>query len=170
MTYIKKFISIALFALMSFSSYSQNKVAHVNVGEIFMMMPATAEMQKEMKKLEDTYNSEMEENIAGFTEMNQKLQADQKANILSDEELTQRFQELQELQNVIRERELEIQRDAQRKQAELTAPIEKEIMDAINIISVRLNLEYVFTSPMQGLLVANGLEITDMVKKELGLE
>lgn len=170
MTHIKKFISIALFALMSFSSYSQNKVAHVNVGEIFMMMPATAEMQKEMKKLEDTYNSEMEENIAGFTEMNQKLQADQKANILSDEELTQRFQELQELQNVIRERELEIQRDAQRKQAELTAPIEKEIMDAINIISVRLNLEYVFTSPMQGLLVANGLEITDMVKKELGLE
>ena len=170
MTHIKKFISIALFALMSFSSYSQNKVAHVNVGEIFMMMPATAEMQKEMKKLEDTYTAEMEENIAGFTEMNQKLQADQKANILSDEELTQRFQELQELQNVIRERELEIQRDAQRKQAELTAPIEKEIMDAINIISVRLNLEYVFTSPMQGLLVANGLEITDMVKKELGLE
>ena len=170
MTHIKKFISIALFALMSFSSYSQNKVAHVNVGEIFMMMPATAEMQKEMKKLEDTYTAEMEENIAGFTEMNQKLQADQKANILSDEELTQRFQELQELQNVIRERELEIQRDAQRKQAELTAPIEKEIMDAINIVSVRLNLEYVFTSPMQGLLVANGLEITDMVKKELGLE
>tara|TARA_B100002052_G_C15854819_1_gene586906 strand:+ start:376 stop:888 length:513 start_codon:yes stop_codon:yes gene_type:complete len=170
MTHIKKFISIALFALLSFSSYTQNKVAHVNVGEIFMMMPATAEMQKEMKKLEDTYNAEMDENYAGFTEMNQKLQADQKANILSDEELTQRFQKLQELQNVIREREIEIQRDAQRKQAELSAPIEKEIMDAINIISVRLNLEYVFTSPMQGLLVANGLEITDMVKKELGLQ
>tara|TARA_B100001564_G_scaffold106178_1_gene87871 strand:- start:1879 stop:2391 length:513 start_codon:yes stop_codon:yes gene_type:complete len=170
MKHLKKIISIALFVLISFSSYSQNKVAHVDIGEIFMMMPATAEMQKEMKKLEETYNAEMQENMAGFIEMQEKLQADQNANILSDEELTERYQKLQNLQNVIRERELEIQRDAQRKQAELTAPIEKDIMDAINIVSVRLNLEYVFTSPMQGLLVANGLEITDMVKKELGLE
>ena len=132
-----------------------------------------SEKEEMLKKIQTLYQSIQllsQQIQAKEQEVTQKLQADQKANILSDEELTQRFQELQELQNVIRERELEIQRDAQRKQAELTAPIEKEIMDAINIISVRLNLEYVFTSPMQGLLVANGLEITDMVKKELGLE
>ena len=170
MKHLKKIISIALFVLISFSSYSQNKVAHVDIGEIFMMMPATAEMQKEMKKLEETYNAEMQENMAGFIEMQEKLQADQNANILSDEELAERYQELQNLQNVIRERDLEWQKEAQRKNSELMAPIEKEVMDAIDIISVRLNLEYVFTSPMQGLLVANGLEITDMVKKELGLE
>ena len=170
MKHFKKFISIALFALLSFSSYSQNKVAHVKVGEIVTMMPAFAAMQQEMQKLDETYRAEMKEVMAGFTEMNEKLQADQKANILSDEELAERYQELQNLQNVIRERDLEWQKEAQRKNSELMAPIEKEVMDAIDIISVRLNLEYVFTSPMQGLLVANGLEITDMVKKELGLE
>ncbi len=170
MKHFKKFISITLFALLSFSSYSQSKVAHVKVGEVVTMMPAFAEMQKEMQKLEETYKLEMEESLAGFSEMSEKLQADQNAGILNDDELTQRYQELQDLQNRIRERELEIQREAQRKNNDLMAPIEKEVMDKINVVTVRLNLDYVFTSPMQGLLVSNGLDITDMVKKELGLQ
>ena len=52
---------------------------------------------------------------------------------------------------------------------ELLQPISKELEEAVNAVADRLGIEYVFEFPMQGMVVAKGTDVTEEVKKELGL-
>ena len=59
MKQIKILFAIFLFAI-SFTTFAQSKVAHVNTAEIVALMPATIAADEEIKKAEETYQKEIE--------------------------------------------------------------------------------------------------------------
>ena len=62
-----------------------------------------------------------------------------------------------------------IQQELQRKRMELMQPISDDYSKAVDAVAERLGFDYVFENNQQVLLVAKGTDITEEVKKELGL-
>ena len=52
---------------------------------------------------------------------------------------------------------------------EIFEPIGEDYSKAVNAVAERLGFDYVFENNTQVLLVANGTDISEEVKKELGL-
>jgi outer membrane protein len=159
------FLTILL--VVSFSTFAQSKIAHVNSQEIIALMPATKAAQAEIQGMEETYTKELEAMQKDILEKQQKYASEE--NSVSLELNQTRGAELQDQSQRVQAYYNEIQKEIQRKNFDLLKPISEELMKAVNTIADRLGFEYVFESPMQGLLVSNGTDITDEVKKELGL-
>ena len=162
-----KILLLILCVMLSFAVHSQSKVAHVNTNEIIMLMPATKAADLEIEQLQKTYQEELQEIAQEFEKTRNRYLAEKDSQ--TDEENTRRDQELQTQMQSIQNFQAEIQKELQKKSQELIFPIEQEVMDVINKIARAQGLEYVFTNPMQGLLVAKGKDITEDVKKELGI-
>jgi len=158
---------VILFFAVSFSTFAQSKIAHVNSQEIIGLMPATKAAEAEIQGLEATYTKELETMQKDILEKQQKYASEEKS--VSDELNQARRAELQDQSQRVQAYYSEIQKELQKKNFDLLKPISEELMKAVNAVADRLGVEYVFESPMQGLLVSNGTDITDEVKKELGL-
>tara|TARA_X000001036_G_C20516393_1_gene740290 strand:- start:175 stop:675 length:501 start_codon:yes stop_codon:yes gene_type:complete len=158
---------VILFFAVSFSTFAQSKIAHVNSQEIIGLMPATKAAEAEIQGLEETYTKELETMQKDILEKQQKYASEEKS--VSDELNQTRRAELQDQSQRVQAYYSEIQKELQKKNFDLLKPISEELMKAVNAVADRLGIEYVFESPMQGLLVSNGTDITDEVKKELGL-
>ena len=63
----------------------------------------------------------------------------------------------------------QIQQDLQRKRIDLMQPISDLYSKAVETVAERLGFDYVFENNQQVLLVAKGTDITEEVKKHLGL-
>ena len=76
------------------------------------------------------------------------------------------MQEVEKMRSSIAEFQQQSQAKIQQAQIEKMQPIQKKVMDAINKVANTLGYQYVFDRA--SLVVANGIDITAEVKKELG--
>ena len=159
-------LAILLFAI-SFTTFAQSKVAHVKTQEIIALMPAAKAATAEIEAMQESYAKEIAAMQKEFLDKQNKYAAEQET---VTEQMNQlRRAELQDQASRIQAYEVEANRELQRKQLDLLQPISKTLEEAVNAVADRLGIEYVFELPMQGMVVAKGMDVTEEVKKELGL-
>jgi len=161
------FAAILFVGATSFS-VAQSKVAHINTNDLIAAMPEMKTAQAELEKLQKTYEAEIK---SMATELDVKIKRYQaEVDTKTDEENQTRAQEVQSIQESIRQYQGQAQQDLQTKETGLMKPIFERAKAAIDKVAKAQGFEYVLNSVEgSGVLVANGKNLLPDVKKELGL-
>ncbi|SHJ73982.1 OmpH family outer membrane protein [Pseudozobellia thermophila] len=166
---VKK-IATAIVLFVAFTGFvnAQSKIAHIDVTQLLSAMPEMKAAEAELKKLSETYNADIE---SSMTELRNKYtQYENEAPSKSKEENEKRALELQGVQKNIGEAQQAAQRELQKKQQELFAPISDKAKAAIEKVAAEQGFDYVIDAqPGGGLIVAKGKDLLPDVKKELGI-
>ncbi len=161
-------IALVLLVATAGSVNAQDKIAYIDVTQLLSAMPETKAAEAELKKLQETYGADIE---GSMTELRNKYtQYESEAGSKTKEENDKRAQELQEFQKNIGEAQQKAQQEMQKKQNELFTPISNKAKAAIEKVAAANNIVYVLDSqPGSTLIVAKGLDLLPLVKKELGI-
>lgn len=164
-----KQIVVALLLFVATTSFvnAQSKVAHIDVTQLLSAMPEMKAAEAELKKLQETYNADIQ---ASMTELRNKFtQYQNEAAAKSKEENDKRAVELQGFEKNIGEAQQAAQQEFQKKQAELFAPISEKAKTAIEKVAAAQGFDYVIDAQAGGgLIVAKGKDLLADVKKQLG--
>lgn len=150
---------------MTSFTQAQSKVAHINTQELIAAMPAAKAAQAELETLGKTYQTDIQASITEY--QNTVKQYEAEAATKTDEENQKRGLELQEKQQRIQQFRTDAQKDLAAKEAELFKPIQETAMNAINEVAKAQGFDYVLDRAT--LIVAEGKNILDDVKKKLGI-
>lgn len=169
MKLIKKLLFIGVLFLGLSATQAQTKMAHINTDDLVRAMPETKQMEDELKKVGQAYDTEYKSQV---NELQAKLQKyDSEAPTQTDAENQRRAQEVQELRNKIELYAQTAQQEIQKKQFDLLKPIEEKATKAINDVAAEKGILYVFDSaPGKGLLVYKGEDLLPAVKAKLGIK
>ena len=150
-----------------FKSKAQSKVAHINTQELVESMPEMMNAKSELEKLAKTYETDIQ---AMATELQNKIkQYDAESSTKTDEENGKRLQEVQSMEQSIRQYQGQAQQDLQKKEIELLKPITEKAKAAILKVGNDQGFNYVLDSSQgQGVIMANGKDLLADVKAELG--
>lgn len=169
MKQVKK-IAVALVLFIAATGFvnAQSKVAHIDVTALLSSMPEMKTAEAELKKLSETYNADIESSMTEF--QNKATLYQNEAAAKSKEENEKRALELQGVQKNIGEAQQAAQRELQKKQAELFAPISDKAKAAIDKVAAAQGFDYVIDAQQGGgLIVAKGKDLLADVKAELGI-
>jgi outer membrane protein len=164
-----KQIKIALIAAVVFLgtsqfSNAQAKLAHVDVAELISKMPAMLEAQKQLEKVGQGYQAEYSKMNDEFVAKAKKYDAE--AATATAAVNAERQTEVQDMQKRIQDFGQNAQKELQQKQEEITKPIYEKVKASIKKIAKLKGFQYVLDA--SNLLVADGVNITADVKKDLG--
>lgn len=169
MKHLKK-ISVALVLFVAATGFvnAQSKIAHIDVTQLLSAMPEMKTAEAELNKLSETYNADIE---GSMTELKNKYTLyENEAASKTPEENQKRAEELQGAQKTIGEAQQTAQRELQKKQQDLFAPISDKAKAAIERVATAQGFDYVIDAQAGGgLIVANGKDLLADVKKELGI-
>lgn len=168
MKLFKQLLLIATFIFASsFTAQAQSKVAHINTQELVESMPEMKSAKSELEKLAKTYETDIQ---AMATELQNKIkQYDAESSTKTDEENGKRLQEVQSMEQSIRQYQAQAQQDLQKKELELLKPITEKAKNAILKVGNAQGFDYILdSSPGQGVIMANGKDLLSDVKSELG--
>ncbi len=169
MKHLKK-IAVALVLFVAATGFvnAQSKVAHIDVTQLLSAMPEMKTAEAELKKLSETYNADIESSMTEF--QNKATLYQNEAPSKSKEENEKRAIELQGVQKNIGEAQQAAQRELQKKQGELFAPISDKAKAAIEKVAAAQGYDYVIDAQSGGgLIVAKGKDLLADVKKEMGI-
>ena len=108
-----KILLLILCVTISFTVNSQSKVAHINSTELVSSMPEMNEAKAELEKLAKTYENDIQTMAA---ELQSKVkQYDTEASAQTDEENARRLQEVQGMEQSIRQYQNQAQQELQKK-------------------------------------------------------
>ena len=161
------FIASTILLMSNLTLNAQSKVAHINTQELVEAMPDMKNAKSELEKLAKTYETDIQ---AMATELQNKIkQYDAESSTKTDEENGKRLQEVQGMEQSIRQYQAQAQQELQKKEFDLLKPITEKAQAAINKVAGKLGFDYVLDSTQgQGIIVANGTDLMEEVKKELG--
>lgn len=170
MKQMKKLIAVAVlfFGVVSFTN-AQTKVAHINTQELISSMPEMKNAKDEFDKLQKSLGADIQ---ASVTEYRNKLtQYTNEAPNKTDAENDDRKKELAELETRIQEAQAAAQKTAEQKYIDLTKPIQEKALAAIQKVARAQGYAYVLdATPGSGVLLADGTNLMDAVKKELSIK
>ncbi len=164
---LRNAFAATLFIVGSFYAQAQSKVAHINTQELVESMPEMINAKSELEKLAKTYETDIQ---AMATELQNKIkQYDAESSTKTDEENGKRLQEVQSMEQSIRQYQGQAQQDLQKKEIELLKPITEKAKAAILKVGNDQGFNYVLDSSQgQGVIMANGKDLLADVKAELG--
>ena len=164
---LRNVFAATLFIVSSFYAQAQSKVAHINTQELVESMPEMMSAKSELEKLANTYEIDIQ---AMATELQNKIkQYDAESSTKTDEENGKRLQEVQSMEQSIRQYQGQAQQDLQKKEIELLKPITEKAKAAILKVGNDQGFNYVLDSSQgQGVIMANGKDLLADVKAELG--
>ena len=157
-------IATVLFFGVNQAVKAQTKTAHVNVSEIMAKMPAMLEAQKQLEKLSAAYDTDYKTMVGEYQNKLKKYESE--AATVGEKVNEERSKEVQEMQKRIVDYRDNAQKELQQKEQDITKPIYEKIKTSIQKVGKAKGYQYVFNS--EGLLLADGPEITNDVKKDLG--
>ena len=162
-----KILLLILCVSISFAVNSQSKVAHINSTELVSSMPEMNEARTELEKLAKTYENDIQTMAA---ELQSKVkQYDTEASAQTDEENARRLQEVQGMEQSIRQYQGQAQQELQKKEFDLLKPITEKAQAAIVKVAKAQGFDYVLDSTQgQGVILADGKNLIEDVKIELG--
>ena len=160
-------LTSAIILVFSFNAQAQSKVAHINTQELVESMPEMKSAKSELEKLAKTYETDIQ---AMATELQNKIkQYDAESSTKTDEENGKRLQEVQSMEQSIRQYQAQAQQDLQKKELDLLRPITEKAKNAILKVGNAQGFDYVLDSSQgQGVIMANGKDLLTEVKSELG--
>lgn len=143
---------------------AQAKTAHVDVNEIISKMPAMLDAQKQLEKLSATYDAEYKTMADEY--QNKIKKYEQEASTVTDAVNQTRQTEVQDLIKRITDYRDNAQKELQKKESDLVAPLYDKIKASIQKVGKAKGYQYVLN--VADLLLADGPDITADVKKDLG--
>ena len=150
------------------TTQAQSKVAHINTQELVAAMPATKQMEEEIKKVAQAYDNEYKSQTSALQAKLQKYDAE--AATQTDTENQKRALEVEELKKKLQLYAQSAQQELQKKQFDLYKPIEEKAQNAIKAVATEKGFQYVFdSSPGKGLVVFTGDDLLAAVKAKLGI-
>ena len=167
---LKKLV-LTLFLAIPFIAFSQNtqiKLGHLDVQGLFLSMPEAMAIDSTLKKLSAQHENEikrMEE------EFNRKLAEYKQNEATFDETIKKsRMEELQTLQTKMQNYYQQAQASLQQKQEELQAPLREKIRKAMNEVASENGFLYIFDMNVLLYKSEQAIDITNLVKKKLGVK
>ena len=169
MKLFKNLLLASVLFLGFMTANAQSKVAHINTQELVAAMPETKQMQEELKKVAQAYDTEYKSQGTALQAKVQKY--DQEAPTQTDAKNAERMQEVQDLQKKLQLYAQTAQQELAKKQEDLYKPISEKAKKAIDEVAAGLGLEYVFdSSPGAGLVVFKGKDLMAAAKTKLGIK
>ena len=160
----KKLTAVFLLLLFTVTVNAQSKVAHVDFQTLISQMPEFIEAQAQLQKLQNTYQTDLEQSAKEYQTKLQTYTAD--AQNQTDATNQARQKELAGMEQNLQQYQQSAAQDVQKKQNDLIVPISEKARAAINKIAMSLGYEYVIDKQMT--LVSEGKDLMEEVKKELG--
>ncbi len=148
-------------------SHAQSKVAHINTEDLISVMPEYKAAQAQLETLGKTYQADLQNMSTEFQKKVKQYEAE--APTKTDEENAKRGQEVQDMQQNIREYNSTAQQDMQKKQVDLLKPITEKAKTAILKVGRAQGYDYVLDSAQGVTILTDGKNLLDDVKKELGI-
>ena len=168
MKLFKNLLLASVLFLGFMTANAQSKVAHINTQELVAAMPETKQMQEELKKVAQAYDTEYKSQGTALQAKVQKY--DQEAPTQTDAKNAERMQEVQDLQKKLQVYAQTAQQELAKKQEDLYKPIGEKAKKAIETVAADLGIEYVFdSSPGAGLVVFKGQDLMAATKTKLGI-
>jgi outer membrane protein len=165
---MKQFKTLVIVALIFVSGNqamnAQAKTAHVDVSDIMAKMPAMLEAQKQLEKLSGTYDTEYKTMVDEY--QNKLKKYEQEATTVTDAVNETRSKEVQDMQKRIVDYRDNAQKELQQKESDIVKPIMEKVKASIQKVGKAKGFQYILNS--EGLLLADGPNITADVKKDLG--
>ena len=143
---------------------AQTKTAHVDVSEIMTKMPAMLDAQKQLDKLSTTYDGEYKKMVEEYQGKLKKYEAE--AATVTEAVNGDRSKEVQDMQKRIVDYRDNAQKELQQKESDIVKPIMEKVRASIQKVGKAKGFQYVLNS--EGLLLADGPNLTADVKKDLG--
>ena len=143
---------------------AQAKTAHVDVNEIISKMPAVIEAKKQLEKLSSTYDAEYKIMIDEYQAKMKKYE--QEADTVGDAVNATRQTEMQDLTKRITDYRENAQKELQKKETDLVAPLYDKVRASIEKVGKAKGFQYVLNAA--DLLLKDGPDLTADVKKDLG--
>lgn len=165
---MKQFKTLAMVALLFIAGNqamnAQAKTAHVDVSDLMSKMPAMLEAQKQLEKLSGTYDTEYKTMVDEY--QNKLKKYEQEAPTVTEAVNETRSKEVQDMQKRIVDYRDNAQKELQQKESDIVKPIMEKVKASIQKVGKAKGYQYVLNS--EGLLLADGPNITADVKKDLG--
>lgn len=164
---MKQFRTLLIVAVMLAGSQAINaqaKTAHVEVSEIIAKMPAMLEAQKQLTTLSGTYDAEYKTMVEEYQTKLKKYEGD--AATVTEAVNETRSKEVQDMQKRITDYRDNAQKELQTKEADIMKPIYEKVKASIAKVGKAKGFQYVLNA--EGLLLADGPNLTADVKKDLG--
>ncbi|WP_100613352.1 OmpH family outer membrane protein [Confluentibacter citreus] len=148
-------------------TYAQSKIAHINTNDLISAMPEMKAATAELEALSKTYQTDLQS--MGTELQNKAKQYDAEAATKTQEENNKRQEELLTMEQNARQFQSKAQQDLQAKQETLFKPITEKARAAILKVGRAQGFEYVLDSGVGVTIVADGKDLLNDVKKELGI-
>ncbi len=169
MKLFKNLLLVSVLFLGFTTTQAQSKIAHINIQELVKAMPQTKQMEEELKKVAQAYDSDYKTQTTALQAKLQKY--DQEAATQTDTENQKRALEVEELKKKLQLFAQGAQQELQKKQFDLFVPIENEAQKAIKDVATSKGFQYVLdSSPGKGLVVFTGEDLMAAVKAKLGIQ
>ena len=165
---MKKFIVSMLLLLPLCLVAQEIKIAIVNTGEIFNIMPEVDALENETVTMRQQYQNEMKVMEDEFNRKYEDLVA--QSDSLTDNIRQLRVQEIEGIRSRLENFAPMAQEAIQKKQEELFAPIQEKVMKAIDSVGEENGYTCIM-NPQVLLYKGKGvIDATDKVKAKLGLK
>ena len=163
---MKKIIFITLISFLTTNIFAQNKLGHVNAQEILVQMPAFKTAENDLKKFQINLENRLNGLLSELEQLRKSYEAD--AVSLTDLEKQDKELEMQSLYQRIEAFQADAQVQLQKEEQRLLAPIQEDLINAINEVAKEGNYTYILTAEV--FLFANeSNDVGSLVKKKLGL-
>ena len=164
MKQIKTLVIVAVMLIGSQAIQAQAKTAHVEVNEIISKMPAMLDAQKQLEKLSGTYDAEYKTMVDEY--QNKLKKYEEEAVTQTEASNETRAKEMQDMQKRIVDYRDNAQKELQAKEADIMKPLYEKVKASIAKVGKAKGYQYILNS--EGLLLADGPNLTADVKKDLG--
>ena len=166
---IKKIVFIMLLAL-PLSLVAQDKLAYVNVQEIFQVMPELSEVEKTIADLNEQYKKELDKMYEEYYAKAKEYQ-DNLAT-MAETIKTRRQGEIADIEKRIGTFQQTANEELQRKQMELVSALREKIIKATSEVGTENNYPYIFDLSTQSIAFHSpkAVDVTPLVKKKLGIK
>lgn len=163
---MKKIIFITLISFLTTNIFAQNKLGHINAQEILVQMPAFKTAENDLKKFQINLENRLNGLLSELEQLRKSYEAD--AASLTDLEKQDKELEMQSLYQRIEAFQADAQVQLQKEEQRLLAPIQEDLINAINEVAKEGNYTYILTAEV--FLFANeSNDVGNLVKKKLGL-
>ena len=146
---------------------AQSKIAHINMQELISAMPEMKAAQTELEALQKTYSTDLQNMGTELQKKSEQYQSE--APTKTPEENAKREQELMTMEQNAMQFRSKATQDIQEKQEALIKPIADKARAAVLKIGKAQGFEYVLDSGVGVTIMAEGKDLLNDVKKELGL-
>ena len=167
---MKKLI-ISLFFLLPGLLFAQEiKIAHVNFQEVLLAMPEIPNIEKEIAKVTEGYQKELELMQGDYQKKYMDYVAQQDS--LTENIKLRRQQEIQDLQERLSSLYELAQKDVPEKRQKLIQPVQEKVLKAIKDVGDEKGYTYILSMEPALFLYTgtSAVDATPLVKAKLGLK